>query len=132
MIIQKEKNKKTLIALIEDDAIILKVLTNALKVEGFDVMIAKDGEEALVKIISDHPDLILLDFLLPKINGIDVLKKLREDSWGKDARVIVLTNVKDSEYLASTLEMGTYDYLIKSDWTIENVIKKVKEKLKQD
>lgn len=76
-----------------------------------------------------HPDLILLDIVMPKMDGMTMLAQLREDEWGKTARVITLTNLSDTEKVAEAIEHGSYEYLVKSDWKIEDVVAKVREKL---
>ncbi|EKD43804.1 MAG: hypothetical protein ACD_72C00109G0002 [uncultured bacterium] len=79
---------------------------------------------------SEHPDLILLDFVLPGLDGMTLLKKLRTDSWGKNAQVIILTNLSDAENAEEAASHGVFDYLIKAEWKLEDVVKKVREKLK--
>jgi DNA-binding NarL/FixJ family response regulator len=76
-----------------------------------------------------HPDLILLDLLMPEMSGMAMLKKLREDSWGKQARVIILTNVSDNKEIAEVLHNKTYDYFVKADTKIEDLVEIVKKKL---
>lgn len=118
------------ILIIEDDAIMLSTLTDNLTAEGFEIIKAGDGKEGLATALREHPDLILLDILLPVMDGITMLKKLREDVWGKDAKVIMLTNLSDNENVAEAMAYGSYDYLVKSCWKIEDLIAKVREKLK--
>jgi response regulator RpfG family c-di-GMP phosphodiesterase len=66
---------------------------------------------------------------MPEVSGSQVLKKLRNDSWGKSATIIILTNVNDQERIADAVTQEAYEYLIKSDWTLEDIVAKVKEKL---
>lgn len=122
------------ILIVEDEEIMLKALVEKFSAEGFEVVKAIDGEEGLKKALHEKPDIILLDILLPKMDGMAVLKKLREDAWGKYAKVILLTNVSDAETVAMGAEFGTgggevYEYLVKTDWTLDEVVQKVKNRL---
>lgn len=124
------KDKKILIVeAIEDDVLLRNALNDKLSLEGFGVIEAKDGEEGLVVALRDHPDLILLDIIMPKLDGMAMLKKLREDEWGKSARVIILTNLDDVSKVAEAMGNEVFEYYIKSDTSIESIVAKVKEKL---
>jgi len=122
-------NKKVLI--IEDEEAMLKALDDTLKNAGFSTIKATGGGEGLNSAFALHPDVILLDILMPKVNGMEVLKKLREDSWGKTVPVIILTNVSpDSDAaLNAVVEDQPAFYLIKSDIKLDFVVEKVKEVL---
>lgn len=125
-------DKKPLILIVEDEEILVKTLEEKLIVENFDVVKALDGEEGLRLAIKKHPDLILLDLLMPKVDGLTMLKKLREDPWGLQANVIILTNISDPDKVAegmSTGPSGTYEYLIKSNWSLDEVVARIKQKL---
>ena len=74
-------------------------------------------------------DIILLDIILPKMDGMTMLKKLREDERGADVPVILLTNLDYSVGVAKAMESGAYDYLVKTDWSLDDVVEKVREKL---
>lgn len=118
------------ILIIEDDPTLLATLADNLEHEGFDVLKAKDGEEGLAAALQMNPDLVLLDILLPKMDGLTMLEQLRQDPWGKDVPVIVLSNLSEpSGVVATALSGGVRDYLVKVDWTISDVIKKVRERL---
>jgi DNA-binding response OmpR family regulator len=119
------------ILIVEDESSLLKVLCDRLALEGFTVLAAKDGKEALEKAFSEHPDLILLDIVLPLVDGITVLKKIHADPWGKHAKVIMLTNLSDAQNVADALTLGSYNFLVKSDWKIEDVVKVVRDMLKK-
>ncbi len=99
------------------------------KSEGFLVTSAKDGQEGLNLAITDHPDLILLDIIMPVMDGMTMLSQLRQDPWGKTVPVILLTNLSEAEKVVESLREGVYDYLVKSDWKLEDIVKKVREKL---
>lgn len=101
---KESANKKILvIEAVEDNAPLRKALHDKFSLEGFSVIDAKDGEEGLTVAMSEHPDLILLDILMPKMDGLTMMKKLRQgDEWGKHVPIIVLTNHSaDSDYIGS-------------------------------
>ena len=123
-------SQKKKILIVEDDSSFRNVLKNKIVHEGFSVLVAKDGEEGLEITIKEKPNLILLDVIMPKMNGIKMLKKLREDSWGKTVPVLLLSNDDDPEHIRETLKDDASDYLIKSDWKLEDIIKKIKETIK--
>lgn len=127
MIEQSTKNKTILV--IEDERAMLQVLVDRFTDEGFSILEAKNGEEGLECAFKKHPDLILLDIILPKMDGITMLKKLRVDNWGKDVPVIILTNLNHMGTIVEALENGVYDFLVKTDWKLEDVVERVKERL---
>ncbi|EKD66975.1 MAG: Response regulator containing a CheY-like protein receiver domain and an HD-GYP protein [uncultured bacterium] len=118
-----------IILVIEDEHPILLVLRDRLRDEGYRILEARNGEDGLSIALKEHPDLIVLDLLMPIMDGISVLRNLREDEWGKTAKVIVLTNLSENEKLQEAQTFGVNDYLIKTDWKIEEVIEKIKSKL---
>ena len=122
-----EKTKKILI--VDDEELVIKALTEKLLSEGFTIDSAVDGEEALIKIKQIKPDLILLDIIMPKLDGISVLKKLKASSETQRIPVIILTNLYDDEKVAEVLKTGGTDYLVKVEHTLADIIKRVKEKL---
>lgn len=119
--------KKVLV--VEDEAPLKKALNKKLTRAGFLVFEAGNGEEGLEVALREHPDLILLDVMMPVMSGMAMFKQLREDAWGKNAKVIMLTNLNDAENVAAAMGQGSYDYLIKSDWKIDDIVERVKEKL---
>lgn len=124
-----KNNHSKKILIVEDETAMLKILVYRFKHEGFVIFKAKNGEDGLKFAFKEHPDLILLDIILPKIDGMTVLKRLREDEWGKNVPVIILTNLVEGEKVSKALEKGVYDFLIKTDWELEDVVKRVREKL---
>ncbi len=121
-------NKKILI--IEDETPLRNAISDILTFEGFTVFQGKNGQEGLEVALQEHPDLILLDLMMPVMDGLTMLEKLREDAeYGKHAAVILLTNINDPEKVAQATEAGSYDFLVKSDWNIEDVVKKIKGRL---
>lgn len=121
-------NNKTIL-IIEDERALLEVVKNKLTKEGFNVLTARRGEDGLVLALKNHPDLILLDLVLPTLDGMSLLHKLREDSWGKKAKVIILTNLGDAEKAEEAAAKGVFDYMIKAEWKLKDIVTKVREKL---
>ena len=117
------------ILIIEDEETLLRMLAEKLSHEGFKVWKALNGEEGMDMIKTKHPDLVLLDIIMPRMDGMHMLAQLRASAWGKDVPVMILSNLSDDKRVAESLEHGVYDYLIKTDWSLEDVAKKVKEKL---
>lgn len=119
------------ILLVEDDQLLVKMYQTKFELEGLDVEVAFDGREGLQKALELHPDLILLDILMPKMDGLTMLAKLREDDWGKNADVVLLTNLSSNEKIWEAEKKGVrqWEYFVKSDWTPEELVQKVKEKL---
>ncbi len=122
-------NEPKKILIVEDDEIMLKVLSDKLKLEGFAVTEARDGIEGFDKALEERPDLILLDIILPKMDGLTIIKKLRADKRWKNAPVIILTVLSEAEKVAEALENGAFTYLVKLDIQIEDVVKKVRDTL---
>jgi two-component system response regulator MprA len=118
-----------IILIVEDDLALSGALENKLVAEKFKVLTAKDGHEGLESALKNKPDLILLDLIMPRMNGIEMLRKLREGKWGRTVPVLVLTNDDNPESMHQSLKDNAIDYLIKADWDLENVIKKIKTKL---
>ncbi|MCX6778672.1 MAG: response regulator [Candidatus Magasanikbacteria bacterium] len=122
--------KKKILLIVEDEISLLKILQEEFSKEGFDVITAIDGVSGLDLALTKRPDLILLDLILPKMDGLSLLRELRKDSWGMDVPVIILSNLSDAEKISEASEHEVFDYLVKADWKLEDVIKKVKNKLK--
>lgn len=125
------ENKQKTILVVEDETPLRDALGDKLKRGGFSVLEAKNGKEGLEVALREHPDLILLDIVMPVMDGMAMFKKLREDIWGKSAKVIMLTNLNDAENVAGAMEKGSFDYFVKSDWKIEDVVAKAREILKK-
>jgi CheY-like chemotaxis protein len=121
-----EKTDKKKILVVDDDDNLRLVLLDKLNMSGFYAVGASDGEEGLEKALKLHPDVTLLDIMMPVMNGWEMLKKLREDEWGKKAKIIMLTVVEDPEAIARAVEDGSFAYLIKTNESMDNVVEKVK------
>ncbi len=117
------------ILIVEDESSLRKAISEKFIKEGFEVFAASDGEEGLKIALEHKPDMVLLDIVMPNKDGLWMVKELRSDQWGAKAKVMILTNLTDREKLADFIEENVYDYLIKSDWKLEDVVKKVKEEL---
>lgn len=126
----EQTNDKAVILIVEDDTTLRRVLKDTLLKENFEVLEAKNGEEGLDVSLKKHPDLILLDIIMPKMDGISMLKKLRENEWGKTALIIMLTNLEDNQKILEALTYNVCDYFIKSDFGTDKMIEIIKEKLK--
>lgn len=119
--------KKILIA--EDDELLAKALAVSLEESGYKVFSAYDGEEALFLAEKNLPNLILLDINMPKMDGLSMLKEMRATAWGKGIKVIILTNLNDENRVLEALKNSVFSYLIKSDWDLDKIVKKVKDEL---
>jgi len=124
-------NEQKKILIVDDEAVLLNLLSSKINSNGFSVIEARDGDEGLQKALSEHPDLILLDIIMPKMDGITMLKKLRLDSWGQNVPVIILSNLNTAESVEKSLANGAYDYLIKIDYTLDDLVKIVKKRLEK-
>lgn len=120
-------NKKILV--VEDDGSVLSILTNALGKQGYVMLGAKNGEEGLEVALKEHPDLILLDIIMPKMDGRAVLQRLRQDPWGQNVPVIILTNLNQADQVSMALENEVFDYFVKANTGLDDIVEKVREKL---
>jgi len=119
------------ILFIEDETALQKTFSDILKQEGYEVISALDGEAGLELAQKQKPDLILLDLVLPKLHGFEVLKGLKEDSKTKEIPVIVLTNLEGVEEVEKSLELGATTYLVKENYSLEEVVEKIKRVIEQ-
>lgn len=122
-------SNKKVILIIEDEAPMSHVLKLKLEGVGYEVLTEIDGADGLHTAMQEHPDLILLDIIMPVLDGITMLKKLREDTWGKHVQVIMLTNLTDSKMIEESVAEGAFDYIIKSDWSLDKIVEKINKKL---
>mgnify|MGYP003426013283 CR=1 FL=1 len=119
------KNKK-LILIVEDEAVYQKILSEKLTAEGYTVQIIADGVSALASALNEQPDLVLLDLNIPGIGGLGMVKRLREDERGKNIKVIILTNSPDIETIQTAMQEHVFEYFIKSETKIADLVLKVK------
>ncbi|MEK7073497.1 MAG: response regulator [Patescibacteria group bacterium] len=120
------KNGKPQVLIAEDDRFLGNVLKTKIQQEGFDVRLVADGEEALAQINAAPPDILLLDVIMPKKNGFDVLAELRLKKGGTDIPVIILSNLGQEDDVKRGLALGAIDFLVKSDHSLQEVVNKVK------
>jgi CheY-like chemotaxis protein len=116
------EEKKKVILLAEDDPFLINIFSQKLSVAGFEVVSAEDGEMALEKIISCAPDLILLDNFMPKLNGMEVLRKIKSQEETKNIPVIMFTNANERENVDEAMKLGADDYLVKASFTPQEVL----------
>lgn len=117
------------ILVVEDERSLQKALSDALVKEGMEVINALDGEIGLSLAKKEMPDLILLDLILPKIDGFEVLKQLKADATTVKIPVVVLTNLENSGDVERVLALGATNYLVKSNYELEEIVQKVKNVL---
>lgn len=117
------------ILVVEDEKSLREAIADILHRKGFSSLEAKNGKEGVELALAKHPELILLDLIMPEVDGMAALKKIREDAWGATVPVIILTNLSATkEQLVD--DMVTHKpmhYLIKSDWKLHDVVRKIKE-----
>ncbi|MBU2541983.1 response regulator [Patescibacteria group bacterium] len=121
-----EKEKKRIL-IIEDENALLEVLTDKFEEEGFSVLQARNGKEGLEIAINDKPDLILLDIIMPVMDGMTMLRELKKKQKGNRIPVIILTNLGAAEDVEQAIKEGAYDFLIKAEYKISDVVKKVEQ-----
>ena len=119
------------ILLVEDDRFLRRAAEASLRQRGFAVTVAADGAEALVKVRSEIPDLILLDLLMPKLTGIEVLRALRAEEATKKIRVLILSNSSREQDLEAIKELGVTDYLVKANLSLQELGDRVAQLLEE-
>jgi len=115
-------DSKYKILYIEDQGALSRALTRAFEKEGIEFLSEKDGEAGLSTALREHPDLLLLDILMPNMDGITMLRELRKDPWGKDAKVLILSNLSDAQKEREANELGVVGYIVKSDINASKII----------
>jgi len=126
---KKEEAKKKSILVIEDEEMLAEMYKDKFEYEGFTVFSAYDGEEGLKMAFKKKPDIILLDVLLPKKEGVDVLKEIRESGkWGKELPVVMFSNLESSDYILEAIsKYNPSYYFMKTNIELNEVVKKIKE-----
>ncbi len=124
---EPEKKK---ILVIEDDRSLQNALVEIISQEGFESESALDGEEGLAKIKTFKPDLILLDIILPKKDGFEVLSEIKKDEALKNTPVLILTNLEEVDNVQKALDLGATNYMVKSDFSLKDVVEKIRATMK--
>lgn len=119
------------VLIVEDDTFLSNIYKTKFEMEGFKVTIVENGEMALAEVQKKNPDIILLDILLPKINGFTVLEKLKADTKTKGIPVVMLTNLGQKDDVEKGFELGAEDYLIKAHFKPSETVDKVKKILEK-
>lgn len=118
------------ILLIEDDKFLRELIIQKLGREGYDVVEAPEGESGLVKMKEEKPDLILLDLILPGIDGFEVLSRMKKDAELASTPVIILSNLGQKDDVQKGMDLGAEDYLIKAHFTPGEIVEKIRATLK--
>lgn len=123
--------KPKIILVVEDDKSLREAIADILRLKNFLPLVAKNGQEGVEIALEKHPDLILLDLLMPVMDGMTALRKIRADAWGAHTPVIILTNInpKKEHLVLDVVTRKPMDYLVKSDWKLRDVVKKIEEVL---
>jgi len=128
MIRRKKQNKKVLI--VEDDALLLRVLSEIFSSEGFEIATVENGLEVVDLVKNFSPDIILLDLIIPGIDGFAVLKQLKANETTKKIPVVILSNLEDVGDIKSGKVLGADEYFIKANIEVSKIVDYVKKKLK--
>ena len=126
----EKQSKKILI--VEDESALLFAMKAELSHSGFDVEVASDGEEALKKVKTANPKLVILDLLLPKKDGFEVLEEMKKQGFTEQIPVIVVSNLGEKKNVDRAMELGAKDYLVKTDNSLEGILSKVKNILEKE
>jgi len=114
------------ILIVEDEVDLREAMAEALNDAGFTVLTAADGQVGLSMAKTEHPDLILLDLMMPVMNGHEMMKKLREDEWGRGANIVILSAMDDIDHIARSYEGRLLDYFIKAHLSLDDLVKQVR------
>ncbi len=120
-------NDSFTVLVVEDEPFLQKILLDKLGREKIPALHASNGEEGLAIALEKHPDIILLDILMPRKDGIEMLTDLRKDAWGAKVPVIMLTNLNDPDHINKAKALGAKDFIIKADWKLSEVVEKVRK-----
>ncbi len=121
------------ILIIDDDKIFSKILRDWLLSSGqgkYEVVAVFDGSEGLEAVQREKPDLVMLDLVMPNMGGIEFLKKLRAETWGANIPVILETQLSDMEKMSEGMELGVRGYIVKSDYSMDDILKQIDDVLK--
>lgn len=119
------------ILLVEDDVFMLELLVTELTQAGFNVAVAKTGIEAVTQFSEAHPDIILLDIILPDENGFEALRQIRRKEGGVETKVVVLSNLSDEADKEEAKRLGAIDYMVKAHYSLPEIVQKVRTVLEK-
>lgn len=120
------------ILVVEDDGAISDLLHETLSDEGHTVSVARNGEEGKEIALKEHPQLILADIAMPVLTGVEMLRAIRTDDWGKSVKVIMITNLEDDKNMNACLELGVRYYWMKSRWDTKELFTHIDNALKEE
>lgn len=123
--------QSTKILIVEDEEILLTALSEELKGQGFNVVGAHDGVEGVEMALAEKPALILLDLVMPRLDGLGALKQMKDSPEIKDIPVVILTNLSDYDKVSEALTLGAMDYLVKANYRLEELVNKIKTVLER-
>jgi len=126
-----ETKTKTRMLIIEDDTFIMDMYRTKFEMADYEVLMAEDGNKGIKMIKENKPDIVILDVVMPQMDGFEVLKTIKKDSNLKDIPVILLTNLGQKENIEDGLKLGADDYVIKAHFTPEEVVGKVEKVLRK-
>lgn len=124
-----KKNKSKKLMVVDDDRFITKVYSIKLSHEGYDVILAYNGEEALEKARKEKPGLVLLDLIMPRMDGFEALEKMKKDPKMKNIPVVVLSNLGQDTDIDRAMDLGAEDYLVKSNVSLKYILEKIDQYL---
>ena len=117
------------VLIVDDEESLVSVLSRKFEDEGITAHVAYNGKQGLEMALEKHPDIILLDIMMPEMDGFDVMKNLQEDEWGKTVPIILLTNSSSIDTVAKAVSTGMSEFLVKTDIRLEDVVQKVKDRI---
>jgi len=122
------ENKNTVLV-VDNEKDLADSISTALEHEGFSVLVENGGKPGLATTLREHPDMILLDIEMPDMTGIEVLKELRKDDWGRNVTVVIMTVVDDFQKIAEVVENKGDAYILKNDLDLFTLVELVREKI---
>lgn len=125
-----EENTTKSVLIVDDEESLVSVLSQKFTDEGITAYVAYNGKEGLQIALEKRPSIILLDIMMPEMDGFDVMRHLHEDEWGKTVPIILLTNSSSIDTVARAVSSGMSEFLVKTDLRLDEVVEKVKSRLK--
>lgn len=116
-----EETTKVQVVIVEDEQSLAEIYKTRLEINGYQCVVAYDGIQALVEIEKNRPQLVLLDIMMPKLSGEQVLKVMRGTDWGKDTKVLIISNLAEADAPAGLRELNIVDYLVKANLSDDQI-----------